>query len=93
MKFKPTITYKVGLNGGIDDSKVFSKSEEQDAIALAKKLWEEFGGGDVEAGSCQAAVYGYQEYHQNDPTPTYARTEFWRHWFIDTNGREHTDGA
>ncbi len=92
MRFKPTVTFKVGVNGGIDESKVFAKSEEQAAIALAKKLWSDFGGGDTDAGSCQAAVYGFAEYDPQDPTPSHARTEFWRHWFIDQSGRAHADG-
>lgn len=46
--------YKVGVNGGIDNSKEFDTDKE--AIDHARSLWARFDGGDEEAG-CEVAVY------------------------------------
>jgi hypothetical protein len=82
-----TKTFKVGINGGIDESRVFSKDQCADAVAYARKLWEEFGGGDEDTGGCEANVYGYQEYSSDDKSPVSSRTYFWKHCTVDKMGR------
>lgn len=76
-----TETFKVGVNGAIDESKTFDDVESAKKKAL--QLWADFSGdGEPDVG-CQAAVYGYSE---ND------KTTFWRHWYVDEFGRVHPDG-
>jgi hypothetical protein len=85
-----TETFKVGVDGAIDDSKSFDDVESAKSYAL--RLWEDFSfGGDPETG-CEAAVYGFAEYSEDDKTPEDARTTFWRHWYVDGLGRVHPDG-
>ncbi len=85
-----TETYKVGVNGAIDESKSFDDAEK--AKAKAFQLWEDFSGDGEPDATCQAAVYGFAEYSDDDKTPEHARTTFWRHWYVDELGRIHPDG-
>ncbi len=85
-----TDSYKVGVNGGIDEGKVFSQSDE--AIRYARRLWAEFGDVDEEAGTCEVSVFGYRTYSDDDNTPSHARTTFWREWRIKDNGVVSPDG-
>ena len=79
-----TETYKVGIDGGIDDGMVFATAGE--AIAHALKL------SDKEEFADKVAVYGFAEYSDDDPCPQYARTTFWRHWYITLYGKVSPDG-
>lgn len=79
-----TETYKVGCDGNIDDTVVFATSHE--AIAHAMTLYDK---GEFED---KVAVYGECEYSEDDKTPLYARTEFWRHWYITMWGKVSQDG-
>ena len=77
------IKFKVGVNGAIDESKVFSN--EGDAKNHAMILWHDFSDdGDSDAG-CQSAVYGYDDALES-------HTPFWRHWYIDELGMAHSSG-
>ena len=73
------ITYKIGLNGNIDDSKEYT--DEYEAIIAARIL--------IKESTCTydiAWVYGF------DDNPN-ALTKFWRHWGIDDMGRISIHGA
>ena len=79
-----TMHFRVGIDGDIDETR--SYLTEREAIHAAKFLAE------IEDFSEKIAVYGFQSYSIDDPTPIYARTEFWRHWMIDPMGRISPDG-
>ena len=85
-----TETFKVGVNGAIDESKTFYDVEV--AKQKARQLWEDFSGDGEPDATCQAAVYGFAEYSDDDKTPEHARTTFWRHWYVDELGRDHPGG-
>lgn len=77
-------TFKVGCDGDIDDSVVFETPAK--AISHALKVY------DKEEFSDKVAVYGFAEYSEDDSCPQYARTTFWRHWYITLYGKISYDG-
>jgi hypothetical protein len=47
---------------------------------------------DKEEFTDKVAVYGFAEYSDDDSCPQYARTTFWRHWYITLYGKVSPDG-
>lgn len=67
---KPGLIYRVGINGCVDKSMIFSTPEE--AIGMAYRLWNK--------GGKSVSVYGYCEDY------SCGSTQFWRHWKISKTG-------
>lgn len=76
------ITYKIGADGGIDDSKEYDALGA--AIHACRMLWL--------GTEHSASVYGHADYSEDDKTPIHARTYFWRAYKIDEMGRVSEDG-
>ena len=87
-----TMTYKVGVAGDINDRQIFQ--DESSAIQHAKQVWNSENA-NVFLGTTSevsVAVYGQATYTEDDPTPVYARTYFWRAWRKDRWGFVSEDG-